>query len=176
MTTRQLKFIEEYLVDFNATRAAISAGYSQKTARAQATRLLTNADVSVELTRRKTEMAESVQLTQKQVLDELLALGFSDVTDYLDILDASELQLKDLSALPKTLRKAISSIKLGKNGLELKLYDKLRALELLGRYTGLFDNKPDTTIQVNNLFAMLDQLSDADFSDEIPELAETRPD
>jgi phage terminase small subunit len=68
MTPKQKLFIKEYLVDLNATRAAISAGYSEKTAKQQGSRLLTNVDVKAELERLSTKRAEKLDISAEYVL------------------------------------------------------------------------------------------------------------
>lgn len=79
------------------------------------------------------------------MLKELSAIAFSDFTDLVSVeTDPEEGQvivIKDTSLLKRDCRKAISSVKAGTKGVEIKLYDKLRALELLGRVNGIFSDK-----------------------------------
>jgi phage terminase small subunit len=58
----------------------------------------------------------------------------------------------DTADLPDDKQAAVSSIKQGRNGIEVKLHDKPRALEMLGKYLGLFDNGAAPPAQSNNLF------------------------
>lgn len=71
MTPKQLRFVEEYLVDLNATQAAIRVGYSEKTARQQGARLLTNADIAAEVFRRQQKVSEKAEVTAAWVLERL---------------------------------------------------------------------------------------------------------
>jgi hypothetical protein len=72
LSPKQRRFIEEYLIDSNATQAAIRAGYSKRTARAQGQRLLTNVDISAELSRQQQLLGERANLTADWVLNELM--------------------------------------------------------------------------------------------------------
>ncbi|WP_419533350.1 terminase small subunit [Endozoicomonas sp.] len=63
MNDKQRRFIDEYLIDQNATRAAIAAGYSPKTARSQGSRLLTNADISKEIQARQHQLSHELKIT-----------------------------------------------------------------------------------------------------------------
>lgn len=71
LTPRQSRFVKEYLVDMNATNAAICAGYSRKTAKSQASRLLTFVDVKFEIQRRQQEDETRLRIDRDKVLDHL---------------------------------------------------------------------------------------------------------
>lgn len=68
MTPKQKLFVKEYLVDLNATRAAIAAGYSEKTAKQQGSRLLTNVDVAAKLAESAQKRAEKLDISAEYVL------------------------------------------------------------------------------------------------------------
>ena len=72
LNEKQQRFIDEYLVDLNATQAAIRAGYSAKTAKQQGSRLLTHADIQAAVTERQEQRAERVQVSQDYVLSSIL--------------------------------------------------------------------------------------------------------
>lgn len=72
LTPRQAAFIREYLLDLNATQAAIRAGYSEKTAYSQGQRLLKNAEIQEAVQEAQAERAERLELTQDDVLKGLL--------------------------------------------------------------------------------------------------------
>jgi len=71
LTPRQSRFVHEYLVDMNATNAAVSAGYSRKTAKSQASRLLTFVDVKLEIQRKQKEDETRLRIDRNKVLDHL---------------------------------------------------------------------------------------------------------
>lgn len=133
MTEKQERFIDEYIIDFNATRAAIAAGYSSKRANSQGVHLLSIPEIQAEVRRRKAEISAGLRISAERVLWEMAALGFSNIFDYVEVIDG-ELRLKEL---PPEKQGAVSSIKITKNGTEVKLHDKLKALEFLAKYTGL---------------------------------------
>src|SRR5215213_1985099 len=82
LTARQARFVEEYLVDLNATQAAIRAGYSARTANEQASRLLANVSVAAAISEALAARAERTQITADQVVEELAAIGFAKLGDY----------------------------------------------------------------------------------------------
>jgi phage terminase small subunit len=78
LTPKQAAFVREYLVDLNATQAAIRAGYSEKTADQQASRLLTNVKVQEAVTKGREKLAHKVEVTTERVLGGLLAEATAD--------------------------------------------------------------------------------------------------
>lgn len=153
LTAKQRRFVDEYLVDFNATQAAIRAGYSAKTARAAAARTLSNVSIRTEIARRQRDLQVRTEVSQDRVVKELMRVAFADMADYAQVRsypvvnkDGIEV-VKQLvtftktSALTDDQRASVASIKQGVNGIEVKLWDKLKALELLGRHIGMFNDK-----------------------------------
>lgn len=143
LTEKQARFVEEYLVDLNATQAAIRAGYSEKTARSVGCENLTKPDIQEAIKSAMSLRSERTEITQDMVLRELAAIGFSRITDYVNIKNGV-VELNDTSSLTDSQNASIASIKEGKFGIELKNYDKLRALELLGQHLGMFHGKSDS--------------------------------
>ena len=168
MNNRRQRFIDEYMIDFNATRAAIAAGYATKTAKDQASKLLSTPEVRDEVNRRKAEACEGLRISAERVLWEMAALGFSNIFNYVEVADG-ELRLKEM---PAEMQGAVSGIKVTKNGVEIKLHDKLKALEFLAKYTGLTDKKNCTPVENNLLEALAACREGIDFASEIPELRE----
>jgi phage terminase small subunit len=143
LTPNQERFVAEYLVDLNATQAAIRAGYSAKTASQQGARLLGNAKVAAAIAERQAARAERTGITQERVLEELALLAFSDLEHY-EVADNGEVTLAP--GAPRGAMRALSSIKrrisTDKDGsvtreVELKLWDKPGPLKLAGRHVGL---------------------------------------
>ena len=81
LNQRQEMFISEYLIDFNATRAVIAAGYSSKTASVKGARLLTNANVKAPIKKRQSELIASHNIIKEKIISELALLGFSSFAD-----------------------------------------------------------------------------------------------
>ena len=154
MNRRQQTFINEYLVDLNATRAAIAAGYSSKTARAQGARLLTNANIKEEVEKRQCKTAEDLEITRERVIHELVLVGFSSLFDIINIESLNKKEIIINKNITDEQLKALSEVKVGKSGISIKMYDKMKALDLLAKYLGLYNESADVNIH-NNLFEAL---------------------
>ncbi|MDR1629606.1 MAG: terminase small subunit [Oscillospiraceae bacterium] len=162
MNERQRLFAEEYLVDLNATKAAVRAGYSPKSAAANSARLLKNAEILGRIQRGMAQREKEVQITQKQVLEELAKIAFSNYADYAKIVvrqeertvwnaekeenervlcDVKALEVRATGELNDEQQRAISGIKESKSGITVDVYDKMKALELLGKHLGLFKDR-----------------------------------
>lgn len=79
MTPKQERFVQEYLIDLNATQAAIRAGYSEKTAKSIGQENLTKPDVQEAIAAAQQERAERTHITQDRVLQELARIAFFDL-------------------------------------------------------------------------------------------------
>ena len=107
---------------------------------------------------------------QKLVLEEIKAIGLARATDLVGIKDGT-LVVKDTDTLSPEVFPAIASIEKTSVGLKIKFYDKLKALELLGKCSGLFDQQEDTSDgQTNLLQAIVDSTKEALASDDLQEL------
>ena len=147
LTPKQMRFVDEWLIDFNGKQAAIRAGYSAKTAEATAARLLRNVKVQAEISRRQKDLQRRTEVTQDRVVKELACVAFAD---------ASVVCVTDFDNLTEDQRAAIQGIKPTNFGWEIKLCDKIKALELLGRHIGMFNDKLDIKATVTeNPFAGL---------------------
>lgn len=136
-------FIDEYLRTWNATRAAIYAGYSEKTARAIGSENLTKPDIKVEIEKRLKESAMST--------DEILS-RLADIAraSYEDIVDSDENGHPSVGldvAVKKNKVHLIKAIVPTRNGIKYEFHDPIKALELLGKAQGLFTDKVDVTSQ-----------------------------
>lgn len=152
----------EYLIDLNATQAAIRAGYSPKTAQEQSSRLLSNVIVRAAVEAKQAKYMERLELSAERVLNELMLMGFANMLDYISP-QKDGTAVVDLSALTRDQAAAISEVRVdvaservrddtGEETTEtvkkitFKLADKRGSLELLGRHLGLFPNKVDVTV------------------------------
>jgi len=172
LTEKQKRFVQEYLVDLNATQAAIRAGYSEKSAARIAVELLNKTQVSAELQKAMKNRQKRVEITQDMVLAELAAIAFANGADFAAINRNGLVRLVPTDTLPDDKKKAIASIKEGQYGTEVKLYDKVRALEMLGRHLGMFDNHgAGADPEENNIFEVIDQSTREELdTSEIPEI------
>jgi len=157
LTPKQLKFCQEYLIDLNATQAAIRAGYSPKTASEQGTRLLGNVKVQEYIQEKQKNKAVELDITQTMILQELVKIAFGDVKNYFDehgrLINISELQ-GNISASIKSVTVQQEKIKMEGEILveesvkKIESYDKLKAIDTINRMLGFYakDNeqkKPD---------------------------------
>lgn len=151
MTDAQKRFCDEYLVDLNATRAykvAYTNCKKDETARANSSRLLTNANIQEYISEKQKEIEKRTEVTQDMVIKELAKIAFLDIRK----LYKENGQLKNVTDIDNDTAGAISSLetleeydgygddkeKIG-DTQKVKLLDKTKALELLGRHLGMFD-------------------------------------
>lgn len=168
---KQKRFCEEYLIDLNATQAAIRAGYSEKTANEQGARLLANASIQEHISELMKVRSERTLVTADRVIKELAAVAFANIDDFARVeqvtytdtsideegnpiytvrtrkdVNVFETELVDRDKIP-----AIASIKQTKEGIELKTHDKIKSLELLGKHLGMFITRIDATTKGGSL-------------------------
>lgn len=142
LTDKQKKFIDEYLVDLNATQAAIRAGYKEKAAYRTGAENLRKPQIQEEIQKRMEDRQKRTEITQDMVLQELAAIAFARATDYVSVRDGM-VQVKDTDQLSDSQIAAIAGIKETQNGIEVKLGSKEKTLELLGRHLGMWNDKLD---------------------------------
>ena len=147
MTPKQRRFALEYLKDLNATQAAIRAGYSEHTAGSQGERLLRNADIKEFVSGRAEEHESQLEITAERILCELARIGFSDLSQIF----AEDGTLLPIHEMPEDARRVLAGIEVeelfeGRGESrervgtlrKVKAWDKVRALELLGKHRRLF--------------------------------------
>lgn len=142
LTLKQKMFIDEYLIDLNATQAAIRAGYSPKTAKDIASQNLAKLNIRIEIDKRMAERSKRVGMNADRVLQELGKLAFVKIED---VIDFETGRIKPTATSDDLA--AIQSIKIkpGEYGTEreIKFYDKKATLELLGKHLGLWTDKQE---------------------------------
>ncbi|URD44550.1 terminase small subunit [Pseudomonas sp. BYT-5] len=156
LTAKQQRFVDEYLIDLNATQAAIRAGFSAKTARQAGNRLLTNVDIQQAIQAGMEARSGRVAITQDMVLRELAKIGFSDIRKVVrwgesmvrmadaddegaeDMVPYHGLALIDSTEIDDDTAAAIAEVSQGRDGLKVKLHDKKGALVDIGRHLGMF--------------------------------------
>lgn len=161
MTAKQRLFIQEYLIDLNATQAAIRAGYNQKTAYSIGQENLKKPDIFSKIQEAMKERERRTEIHQDAVLKEISLIAFSDIKDYIEILEDGSVQAKTWDQMPNGASRAVCQVKevrrimtAGKGGgeeillecrLSYKHYDKLKALELLGKHLGMWKERQEYT-------------------------------
>lgn len=141
LTDKQAKFVDEYLIDLNATQAAIRAGYSAKNAFKIGSDLLHKSTVQAQLLKKRAKLQERTEVTQDRIILELAKTAFVDPTDFVDV-GGGYVRVKTNAEMPQGMKGAIAGIKETQSGVEIKFNDKLRALELLGKHLGMFSGAP----------------------------------
>lgn len=158
MTQKQKRFIEEYLIDLNATQAAIRAGYSPDTAKSIGSENLTKPDIQARIAKAMAERSRRTGVNADRVVMELAKIAFVNAKD---VIDPDTATVRP-DALPEDTA-AIQSVKVktfGEDGLEreIKMADKLKALELLGRHLGMFKDKVELSGALETEKTKLDDL------------------
>lgn len=147
MTEKQKIFADEYLIDLNATRAyrvAYPSVKKDETAAVAAARMLRNVKVAAYIQKRMQQRQERTEITQDRVLQELAAIAFARAADFAEVKN-DRVIIKDTAELTEQQIRAIAGIKEGKFGIEVKLNDKEKALELLGRHLGMFKDRVEVS-------------------------------
>lgn len=168
-TKKQKRFCEEYLIDLNATQAAIRAGYSPKSAHAIAAENMQKPTIRARIDRAIAEQSKRTGINADRVVRELARVALANADD---IIDASTATLKkdvsrdDTAAIVSVRVKTIPTADGPGVEREIKLHDKLKALELLGRHLGMFTDKVEHSGSIDTggqaLASILRQLQQGD--------------
>lgn len=151
LNEKQRRFVAEYLVDLNATQAAIRAGYSEKTAHSQGPRLLEHVGIQAAIAAANQKRQHRTEITQDRVLQELARLGFSDLRRIF----AEDGRLLRPEEWPDDVAASVASIEVvtrsvGEGDVEhvakVKLWDKPKAIEMIGRHLAMFTDKLEVDV------------------------------
>lgn len=165
LTPKQQRFVEEYLIDLNATQAAIRAGYSEKTAKEIGSENLTKPNIAKAIEEAQNKRTEQTQIDAAYVLKRLVEI---DQMDVLDIMD-DQMKIRPVNEWPKVWRQYVVNLE----NLELsdgegcfkkiKWPDKVKNLELLGRHVsvGAFKDKVEHSgkLEIQSISDLMDELS-----------------
>ena len=144
LTKKQKLFVEEYLIDMNETQAAIRAGYSTETAQQMGSENLSKPVIKNAIDKAIADRSRRTGINQDRVIQEIAKMAFLNPVD---VIDMDEATIKGEANRDDTA--CIASVKVkvmpGEGGniteREVKTYDKLKALELLGKHLGMFTDK-----------------------------------
>lgn len=185
LTEKQRLFVMEYLRDFNATRAAMTVGYSKKTAYAIGWENLRKPQIQAEIKRQKDAMVDDLGVGVQRVIAEYMKIAFADITDLLDFGQKEEQLFNDegkpipdpVTGEPLTYKRnfvsfknsdeidgtVVGEVKQGKDGVSIKLHDKMRALEKLEKYVGLLSEEERLRLdKMKGEIAILEQKTNQD--------------
>lgn len=162
LTDKQQRFVEEYLIDLNATQAAIRAGYSVKTANEQGSQNLAKLSIQQAIAERMAERSRRTGVNQDRVVLELAKIAFVKMTDIVD----SEGNIKgdaaedDLACIESVKYKHSDTDTGYSEEREVKIASKLKALELLGKHLGMWNDKVDLNVALPIVISGSDELED----------------
>ena len=143
LTDKQEMFCKEYLIDLNATQAAIRVGYSVKTAEAQSSRLLVKLSIETRISELKEKRSKRVEVDSDYVLKELLNWADGDYTELM------LLTAKEIKELAPEIRRLITGFKRTTRRIpgtdeeeiqiEIKFIDKIKAMEMISKHIGFYE-------------------------------------
>lgn len=154
LSLKHSRFILEYLIDQNATKAYVRAGYAEKGADSAGPRLYGDVRIRAEIDRRLAKIFKQLEVTKENTTKELAGLAHSCIEDFVEIDDGGAVRVKTFKEMPQGASRAIKAIKekrrilstptgdtILESTLEFQLYDKIRPNELLGKEQGMFTDK-----------------------------------
>lgn len=156
---RQRAFVAEYVRDFNATQAAIRAGYTARTANRQGARLLSNDRIGVEIAKAVDKRAKRTEVTADRVVRELARIGFSDLRwmfredgslkppgewDDEAAAAVASIEVEEIFEGRGADRKLVGYLK------KIRLWDKNRALDVLSKHTGVYRDSVNVFVNIIN--------------------------
>ena len=162
LTDKQKRFVDEYLIDLNATQAAIRAGYSAKTANEQGSQLLAKLSIQQAIAEKMAEQSKRTGVNQDRIVLELAKIAFVKMTDVVDSdgkirEDARE---ADLSCIESVKYKRSETETGASEEREVKICPKIKALELLGKHLGMWNDKVDVNLNIPVVISGEDDLED----------------
>lgn len=161
LNEKQKAFCREYIIDFNATKAAERAGYSKSTAKQIGYENLTKLDLQSEINKEIDARCERVVVKQDRVVYELAKIAFADISNYIKI-DSNGVSIQpDIDDYDKSvLSEASETVTKDGGTIRIKLNDKLKALELLGKHLAMFMDKSEHLIKQEKDDFPWDKLTD----------------
>lgn len=147
MTDKQKRFCDEYLIDLNATQAAIRAGYKankKNTFEVIGYQLLQKTSVAEKIAQEMAERSKRTGINQDRVIQEIARIAFVNPQNLINTEDATVIDnasVDDLACIKSVKVKTMNGDKGYSEEREVQLNDKLKALELLGKHLGMFKDK-----------------------------------
>ena len=143
MTPKNERFCQEFMIDLNATKAAIRCGYSAKTAKVQGSRLLTKVVIKSRIEELKSQLQKKIGISAESVVKELAKIGFSNIQEYLKegntIVDITSIEKEEAACVESIKTVETHWGKTTKRQVTIKLHSKVDALINLGRHLGIFE-------------------------------------
>lgn len=168
LTAKQKRFCEEYLIDLNATQAAIRAGYSVDSAGDIGSENLKKPDIRACIEKAMAERSKRTGINADRVIMELAKIALVNPKNVIDFTKAgvkNDAPDEDLAAVQSVKVKEINTEKGDSIEREVRLYDKTKALELLGKHLGIFKENVNVSANINStrkLDAILEEINKSD--------------
>ncbi len=163
LTAKQQRFVDEYLVDLNATQAAIRSGYSVKNAGKIGSQLLEKTRIFKAISIALAARSRRTGINQDRVLLELAKIAFVNAVDVINMDSATvwgDANREDTAAIASVKVKTVPTETGDITEREVKLYDKLKALDLIGKHLGMFKEKVEITV-LEELLGALTEASES---------------
>lgn len=167
LTAKQKRFIEEYLIDLNATQAAIRAGYSPDTAYSIGSENLKKPEIRARVDKAMAERSKRTGINAERVIIELARIGLLNPDNVVKFRSATvkqEATEDDLAAIASVKVKTIPTEDGDIIEREVRFHDKIKALELVGKHLGMFRDKVEISGELdtglNKLNSILEQLKE----------------
>jgi phage terminase small subunit len=143
LTEKEIKFCDKYFSCMSKREAAVYAGYVPQHAATNASLLLRKPKIQKYLAELLEEQREKFSLHAERLALELSRIAFSNVFDMIEELQTKikigeKIVFKSTADIPSWIKPVVKKIKVSKFGVELELYDKIDAIEKLGRHIGFF--------------------------------------
>jgi len=138
---KEQAFVNEYMVDFNAGKAAARAGFADSCAAAYGRKMLLNSMIRFCIMCRQLELRDISQVTSQAVLTELTKIAFADIGEYVEF-NNNMVTLRDSGKVDTSV---ISEVQSTQYGVKIKLHNKANALEMIGKHLGMFKDKVEVT-------------------------------
>ncbi|MHB1152086.1 MAG: terminase small subunit [Eubacteriales bacterium] len=154
LTVKQLTFCNEYLIDLNATQAAIRSGYAPKNANNTASALMANPKISAHISKKIAERSRRTGVNADRVIRELARVAFVKPTDVINSAEATvreDSSDDDIAAIASIRVKKIPTSEGMGIEREVKLHDKIKALEMLGKHLNIFGDPAKEAAQAETL-------------------------
>lgn len=163
LTAKQKRFIEEYLIDLNATQASIRAGYSPESAKDIGCENLAKPNIKNEIDKAIAERSRRTGINQDRVLREIAKIAFVNPSDVINFNQATVKENAsddDLAVISGIKIKSIPTDDGNIQEREVKLYDKLKALDMLGKHLVMFTDKVE--VNSNSAITIIDDVGSLD--------------
>ncbi len=163
LTVKQETFCQQYLIDLNASRAAIRTGYSANTANIKGHQLLNKPAIAERVKALIDERSERTAITADKVLNELAAIGFANVKDFVTVVEKERpgkkgvvhkykaVEINQTGDIEAEKMKAVAGIRNTKDGIVVMMHDKVKALELIAKHLQMFKDEGSNNLSQYNI-------------------------